>query len=231
MFVGLFYEPYAVLSTATDFRSVPELALLTAIAIGLVSGAPGVKVFSEELLLHRREAEAGHSRFAYFAAKNLAVAPRMIMGCLHFTVPCLLLATPIIKWWVSFSANLCYFYCIYGLASCISMIVRREDAPLFATMISLIVGILSGAAPPLSTVQGWHLEWLWRASPGTWLAEIYFGQMVSPFTYLYQVDLAAAATGYHLDWLVRNMGILLGIGSFYRILAFVGLISGGRVRI
>ncbi|CAJ2504778.1 Uu.00g121720.m01.CDS01 [Anthostomella pinea] len=231
LFTGIYNEPYEVLSIATDFKSVPEMALLTAIAIGLVSGAPGVKVFSEEMLLYRREAEAGHSRFSYFIAKNLSVLPRMILGCFHFTTVILLLAVPIINWGIAFFANLIYFYCIYGLASCISMVVRREDAPLLATMISLIVGILSGAAPPLSKVKDWHMEWLWRASPGTWLAEVYFGQMTEPFRYLYQVDMAAEATGYHLHWLWRNMLILFAIGTIYRVLAFVGLLGGKRLRV
>lgn len=230
MFRGLYNTPFEQLSIATDFGSAPQLALLIAIAVGLVSGAPGVKTFSEELQLHKREAEAGHSRIAYFLAKNLSVVPRMFIGCLHFTTPLMLLATPIIPWGIAFLANLFYFYCIYGLASCISMIVRREDAPLLATMISLIVGILSGSAPPLSSAKKWHLEWLWRASPGTWLAELYFGQLVEPLRYLYQVDLASKATGFHLTFLWRNMAILVAIGTIYRVIAYVGLIFGYRLR-
>ncbi|KAH7041397.1 uncharacterized protein B0I36DRAFT_312757 [Microdochium trichocladiopsis] len=230
MFIGLYHSPYEVLSIAMDFKSVPELSLLIAIAIGLISGAPGVKVFSEELLLQRREAEAGHSRISYFLAKVVGVLPRMVLACMHFTVPLFLLANPIISWALAFCANLLYFYCIYGLASMVSMVVRREDAPLIATMVTLIVGILSGNAPPLSSVKTWHMEWLWRASPGVWLAELYFGQMVSPFRYLYQIDIAAQATGFRLDWLWRNMMILGGIGTIYRILAFAGLFAGKRLR-
>ncbi|KAI1850301.1 hypothetical protein JX266_004159 [Neoarthrinium moseri] len=231
MFTGLYNAPYEILSVATDLKSAPELALLVAIAIGLVCGAPGVKVFSEEMLLHRREAEAGHSRLAYFMAKMISVLPRMVLGCLHFSTWVFLLSTPVIPWGTAFLANLVYFYCIYGLASCLSMVLRREDAPLFATMISLIVGILSGAAPPLSKVKSWNLEWLWRASPGVWLAEVYFGQMVAPFAYLYNVELAAEATGYHLDWLWRNMLILFGIGTIYRVIAYIGLFAGKKLRI
>lgn len=231
MFTGLYKEPLDVLSLSTDFKSVPELALLTCIAIGLVAGAPGVKTFSEEMLLHRREAEAGHSRLAYFLAKIVSAFPRMIVGCLHFTTLLLLIATPIINTFLAFLANMLYFYCIYGLAACVSMIAKREDAPLFATMISLIVGILSGAAPPLAKVKQWGVEWLWRASPGVWLAEIYFGQIVEPARYLYNVDMASRATGFHLNWLWRNMLILLGIGTIYRLLAFIGLFTGQRFRL
>ncbi|KAI1772309.1 hypothetical protein F4818DRAFT_182589 [Hypoxylon cercidicola] len=231
LFTGIYNAPYDVLSLATDTRSVPELALLTAIAIGLVSAAPGVRVFSEEMLLYRREAEAGHSRIAYFLAKNMCVFPRLVFGCMHFTTLILLLSVPIIPWGTAFFANLVYFYSIYGLASCVSMVVRREDAPLFATMIALIVGILSGAAPPLASVKEWHMEWLWRASPGTWLAELYFGQLVEPFRYLYNVDLTAKAVGYHLDWHYRNILFLFVIGTVYRVLAYIGLLAGNRMRL
>ncbi|KAL7622376.1 hypothetical protein AAE478_007880 [Parahypoxylon ruwenzoriense] len=231
LFTGIYNAPYDVLSLATDTRSVPELALLTAIAIGLVSAAPGVRVFSEEMLLYRREAEAGHSRVAYYLAKTISVIPRMVFGCMHFSTLILLLSVPIISWGTAFFANLVYFYCIYGLASCVSMVVRREDAPLFATMISLIVGILSGAAPPLSSVQEWHIEWLWRASPGTWLAELYFGQLIEPFRYLYNVDLTARQVGFRLDGHWRNMLFLFVIGTIYRVIAYIGLLVGNRMRI
>ncbi|KAI8945898.1 hypothetical protein F4801DRAFT_566686 [Xylaria longipes] len=231
LFKGIYNAPFEILSVATDIASVPELALLTVIAIGLISGAPGVKVFSEEMLLHRREAEAGHSRIAYFLAKNVSILPRLLFACLHFSTLILVLSTPIIPWGIAFTTNLLYFYCIYGLASVMSMIVRREDAPLFATMISLVAGILSGAAPPLSKVKEWHLEWLWRLSPGTWLAEIYFGQMIEPFRYLYDVDLASSIAGFDLDRLWTNLLILFLIGSVYRLIAFVGLLAGTRLRV
>ncbi|KAF4454510.1 hypothetical protein F53441_3014 [Fusarium austroafricanum] len=230
MFVGLFHEPYEVLSTAIDFISAPQFALLIAIAVGLVAAAPGVKLFSEEMLLYKREAEAGHSRLAYFLAKVISVLPRMALGCMHFTVPLFLLSVPIINWGLAFLTNLLYFYCIYGLASIVSMVVRREDAPLFATMIALITGILSGSAPRLASVKGWHMEWLWRASPATWLAELYFGQLVAPFAYLYQVDIASRETGYNLDRKWLNIGVLVGIGTLYRLIAFAGMVLGHRLR-
>ncbi|KAI0547982.1 hypothetical protein F4679DRAFT_335093 [Xylaria curta] len=231
LFKGIYTPPFQILSVATDIMSVPELALLTVIAIGLISGAPGVKVFSEEMLLYRREAEAGHSRIAYFIAKNLSVFPRMVFACLHFSTLILVLSTPIIPWGIAFATNFLHFYCIYGLSSIMSMIVRREDAPLFATMISLVVGILSGAAPPLSKVKEWHLEWLWRLSPATWLAEIYFGQIIEPLRYLYDVDLASAIAGFSLNRLWTNILVLLLIGTIYRIVAFIGLLVGGRLRV
>lgn len=231
LFKGFYYAPYEVFSAAADFRAAPELGLLLAIAMGLVSAAPGVRVFSEEMLLYRREAEAGHSRLAYFAAKTLSALPRMLLACFHFSCFVYLLAVPVIDWGTAFVANMAYTWCVYGLAACVSMVARREDAPLLATMISLIVAILSGAAPSLAQVKQWNVEWLWRASPGTWLVELYFGGVVSPFAYLYRVDMAKDVSGFSLDATWTNVLVLLGIGAAYRLIAFVGLFVGQRLRL
>ena len=150
----------------------------------------------------------------------------MVLGCLHFSTILFILAVPIIDWGLAFVAHLMYFYCIYGLASLVSMLIRREDAPLFATMISLIAGILSGAAPTLADVRSWGMEWLWRSSPGVWLAE-----MISPFDYLYDINIAADATGFHLGRAWQNVLVLLGIGTAYRLLAYIGLFAGKRIRL
>lgn len=183
------------------------------------------------MLLHRRESEAGHSRVAYFMAKVLAVLPRMILACFHFTTIVLVLSTPIIPWGIAFLSNLCYFWCIYGLASIISMIAKRENAPLLATMSTLVLGILCGAAPTLASVRRWHMEWLWRIGPGVWFTEIWFGQLVAPSGHVYQTALAQQATGLGLDLTWRNIGVLVAIGVAYRLLAYVGLIFGQRMRI
>lgn len=231
LFRGIYRGDFAMLSNAVDFTSVPQLSLLMGVAIGLISAAPGVRVFSEEMLLHRREAEAGHSRLAYFAAKVLCVLPRMLVACMHFTTVTLVLARPVVPWGVAFLGNLAYFWCVYGMSAVVSMVAKREDAPLLATMVSLILGILCGAAPTLAQVARWHMVWLWRLSPGVWLSELYFGELVRPFGYLYRTDQAAQAMGLGLDDTWRNMGVLVAIGVVYRLLAYAGLFLGKRMRI
>lgn len=47
MFRGLLKGNYAVLSVAVDIGSAPQFSLLMGVAIGLISSAPGVRVFSE----------------------------------------------------------------------------------------------------------------------------------------------------------------------------------------
>ena len=229
-FRGLYTSPYQLLSSSIDYASVPQMSLLVGLAIGLTASSPGVKIFGEEKLIYWREAASGHNRLAYYIGKVLSTFPRMILANIHFSTLFLLLSTPKIPWGAAFVANLLYFYCIYGLASCVSVITRREDGPLLATMTSLIVGVINGMSPSLKSVKGWHMSWLWRASPGTWLSEGYFTENISPYRYLYQVDDAATGLGYSLDRFSLDLAMLFVLGTAYRLLAFLGLTLLNRQR-
>ena len=222
-FRGIFLPPYELLSSATDYGSVPEMSLLIGLATGIIASSPGVKIFGEEKLMYAREASSGHNRFAYYLGKVFSTIPRMILSNLHFTMPFMYLATPRISWGAAFIANLLYFYCIYGLSSCVSMVTKREDGPLIATMTSLIVGLVSGVKPSLHKVAGWHMTWLWRASPGTWLSEAYFTENVAPYGYLYQIKQAASGTGYRLGHFNSDLAVLFLLGTIYRVIAFGAL--------
>ncbi|KAL8697189.1 MAG: hypothetical protein Q9201_007259 [Fulgogasparrea decipioides] len=219
-FRGFYLQPYTILSSSIDYSSVPQMALLVGIAIGLIASSPGVKIFGEEKLVYWREASSGHNRFAYYIGKVLSTLPRMLIACLHFTATFMLLSTPRIEWCSAFLANLLYFWCIYGLASILSMCAKREDGPLLAVMASLIVGVLNGMSPNLSVVSDWHMSWFWRALPGTWLAEAYFEKNVAPLGYLYDIKDASQATGYRLGKYGWDCCVLGIIGVVYRVLAF-----------
>ncbi len=229
-FRGIFHPPYDILSSSIDYSSIPQMSLLVGIAIGLTASAPGVKIFGEEKLVYWREAAAGHNRFAYYTGKVISTLPRMVLANFHFTTLFMLLSTPRISYASAFIANQLYFYCIYGLASCISMVTRREDGPILAVMLSLIVGILSGTSPTLAKVSSWHMEWLWRASPGTWLAEAYFEENITPLGYLYQINVTKDKLGYHLGRFRHDLGFLFLIGTIYRVVAFVGLRLWKRIK-
>ena len=219
-FRGIFLHPYELLSSSVDYGSVPEMSLLIGLATGIIASSPGVKVFGEEKLMYAREASSGHNRFAYYLGKVLSTFPRIILSNLHFTIPFMFLAAPEISWGAAFVANLLYFYCIYGLSSCVSTVTKREDGPLIATMTSLTVGLVSGVKPSLHTVAGWHLTWLWRASPGTWLSEAYFTENVTPYGYLYQINQAASGTGYQLGRFSLDLAVMFLLGTAYRVVAF-----------
>ncbi|KAK4955431.1 hypothetical protein LTR66_013446 [Elasticomyces elasticus] len=140
------------------------------------------------------------------------------------------LATPMMSFTHMYAANLLYFYCTYGLSSCVAMVVKREDGPLLAVLTSLIIGIMGGVAPPLSKVKGWRMVWLWRSSPGVWFTEAYFSQNLLPFDYLYVLEVASESLGFTLGQFRLDMLMLFVIGTIYRIVAYFGLIFVDRQR-
>lgn len=227
---GLYYDKYSILSSSADTNSIGQQALLCVISIGLVSASPGVKVFGEEKLMFYREAAAGHNRFAYYTGKVVSTIPRIILAAVHFTTLFQLLCTPQMDWLSQYVVVLLYFYCIYGLAGCVSMVTRREDGPLLAVMASLIVGTLSGMAPTLHDVKTWHLEWLWRASPGTWASEAIFDKNVGVWSEIYNVQQSADYVGYNLGSFSIDCIVLLAIGTIYRVLAFAEMRLFNRER-
>ncbi|MCJ1307995.1 hypothetical protein MMC25_001645 [Agyrium rufum] len=204
-FQGIFHKPFQLLSSAVNYTLVPELGLLCSTAIALAAAAPGTRTFGEEKAVYWREASSGHSRSAYFVGKILATIPRMTLSALHFTAFFVILATPRMPFGLLFATNFLYFYCIYGLGCCISMVTTRENGPLLAMIASLTVGVFSGYGPPLSTVKLWHLEWMWRMCPGTWFSEAYFDAHTTPMRYLYDVDEAAAWSGYTIGWMSLDL--------------------------
>ncbi|KAK4237658.1 hypothetical protein C8A03DRAFT_15822 [Achaetomium macrosporum] len=232
-FQGAYHAPFTILSSALNYTLVPQIGLLCSLAIGLAAAAPGVKTFGEEKQIYWREASSGHSRLAYYVGKVVATFPRLAISAMHFTTFYCVLATPWMPFWSMYLSNLLYFYCIYGLASIMSMLVRREDGPLMAMIVSLIIGVFGGYGPPLYLVKQWHLEWLWRLCPGIWLTEAYFDQHLAIMSHLYDLDLAASWTGYVRGRFAMDIGILLVIGTVYRVIAFGGLVflnQAGRKR-
>lgn len=198
LFQGIYHPPFTALSPAVDYVSTPQLGLLGGLAIGLAASAPGVWVFGEEKQMYFRETASGHSRSAYYIGKLLSTLLRIALGAYHFTVFLNILAVPLISFELMYIVNLMYFWAIYGLASVVAMLVKREDGPLIAVLCSLVLGVLGGVAPPLKTVKDWHLEWLWRMSPGVWFAEAYVTENFTPLGYLYILEAATEVLGFTL---------------------------------
>ncbi|KAI1002795.1 hypothetical protein K3495_g5408, partial [Podosphaera aphanis] len=177
-----------------------------------------------EELIFWREASSGQSRSAYYVGKVISALPRIAISAMHYNTFFYLLATPLISFWRLYLLNLTYFYCIYGLSSIPSMLVRREDAPSIALIFSLIIGILNGYGPPLTFVQSWNLEWFWRMSPGLWYTEAFFNDNIKIYDYLYDLKAAESNTGYIAGRFYMDFSVMLFIGFLYRVAAYFGLI-------
>jgi hypothetical protein len=173
MFHGIYKWPYSLISPAPIVWVVPLLGLLTSTAVGLAGAPAGVKTFGEERVVFWREAAVGHNRFSYYTGKSVSVLYRILLTSLHFSSIYYYLAAPIISFGKEYAIIFLLFYCVYGLSSIISMIVRREDAPLLAVVACLFSSVFCGFGPSLVDAKGWGLLWFWE----------------SMFTYLFSVSL------------------------------------------
>ncbi|RKF75727.1 ATP-binding cassette sub-family G member 2 [Golovinomyces cichoracearum] len=231
-FQGIYHAPFQLLSSAVNYTLVPQMGLFCCLSItitnifsrGLAAAAPAVKTFGEEKQIYWREASSGHSRSAYYIGKVMSTLPRISISALHYTTFFFVLATPRMYFWKIFLTNILYFYCIYGLSSMMSMSVRREDGPLMAMLLSLVVSVFSGYGPSLISVNSWHLEWFWRLSPAIWYTEAFYDQFLKPLGYLYDLRAAVVSTGVIRERFRLDLLFMFFFGSVYRVIAYFGLI-------
>lgn len=55
---------------------------------------------------------------------------------------------------------------VSGLGAIMAAVAKRGNGPLGCLLLSIVIAVLSGHAPRLETVKGWHLAWLWYLFPG-----------------------------------------------------------------
>ncbi|KAF2225379.1 hypothetical protein BDZ85DRAFT_272233 [Elsinoe ampelina] len=230
LFHGIFRAPFALFSPAVDNTSALQLALLSSVAIGLCASAPGVRVFGEEKLLYARETGAGHSRSAYYIGKHISTFLRICLAVLHFTALLLVLATPRMSFTEAYSVNVAYFYAMYGVAGTVSVLVKREDGPLLALLVSLVLGVFGGVAPGLARVKEWGMEWLWRMGPGVWLCEAYFDKIAGGTGGIYILDLAEEATGMQLGRFSVDVVVIFALGTVYRLIGFGAMLAADWIK-
>ncbi|KAE8366893.1 putative ABC transporter [Aspergillus caelatus] len=197
VFQGYFREPFKPLSSAVNYTRLPIVAQFCCLAISLAAAPAGIRTISEEKLVFYREIRAGHSSTAYFLGKELSTWPSMFLSSLHFTTFYTILATPVaVRFEALLLLNFIYFFCIYGIASLVASLVRRQDAMLLAMLASMIAGIFNGAGPLLAQVKSWDMTWFWYICPSTWYSEAFFSEHTTPFSYLYDVHAASSFVGY-----------------------------------
>ena len=229
LFAGILIAPYTLISPSPVEWVVPLAGLLNGIAVGL-SGAPaGVKTFGEERVLYWREAAAGHSKLAYYIGKSICTFYRFSITSLHFSMFFYVLSRPLITFGKFYFLIFLMFYCVYGLSSLISMIVRRENSSLLAVVICLFAAVFNGFGPSLVDARQWGISFIWEISYNRWATEAVFSQEVEMVRHVYQVDeISVKHWGYGLDRYGMDVGMMIVIGFVYRVIAFLLMIFLNR---
>ncbi|KAJ3074358.1 hypothetical protein HDU98_011427 [Podochytrium sp. JEL0797] len=216
-----YIAPYTPLSPATKTWYTSMYGMLIGISISLSSAPAGVKVFSEEKAVYKRESEAGHNSVAYFIGKNVSVIYRILLAAAHFTSLYYFLSQPPIAVGMQFSLLFLNFFGIYGLGMAISMLVRRENAPLIAVTTGLISEVLCGFGPDLNSATADGYVFILDIGINRWMAEAQYWLWAQPYLNIFDVTLLTDAYGYVQGNTTRNLIAMLGLGLAYRVLAFV----------
>ncbi|KAJ3320358.1 hypothetical protein HDV06_005389 [Boothiomyces sp. JEL0866] len=187
LYRGIFTGVLSLISPSPDELTVANTGFVFGMAICICSAPSGVNVFGPELAVFYREAAAGHNRAAYYWAKTIAAIPRLTLAALHFIGIVYCMINPMTPFWQMFLMIMLTYFGVYGVASIISILVRRENQAVLSTTVSFFPAILSGASP---VIQGANmlLQVLFTISYNRWGLELFFSGEVTPFRGLYQVD-------------------------------------------
>ncbi|KAJ3158449.1 hypothetical protein HDU86_002918 [Geranomyces michiganensis] len=223
-------DPYTGASSGDQSYPPALLGLLIGIIVALAAGPAGVKIFSEEKVVYWREAAAGHSPLAYYLGKTIASFPRLLLSALHFAAIFAFISTPLMDFSAVYAITLLIFWGVYGLATIVSMLVRRENASLLAVVCALFAAIFCGYGPTLTNAKQWGLIFIWELSFNKWAAEALYSQYMSTFSHIYDVQGSADFYGFTLNQEARDMWLMFLIGIVHRVIAFACLVGLNRAK-
>jgi hypothetical protein len=219
IFNGILKPPFSLLSPAPNDFLLPLIGFFVSLTIGVASSPPGVRVLSGELALFKRETGSGHSASAYYVGKTLSVLPRIVLTSAHFVAVFVVLLGPRADLWVTLLWVTATSYCVYGVAAIISVVAHRENAALWAVIISMALGSLCGYSPTLNNA-GTAL----RVFYAVWGVEAFYSSEVTKWADTYDIEASRQKFGYVLEQYGLDFGMMVAIGSAYRVLAFAILV-------
>ena len=110
---------------------------------------------------------------------------------------------------------------MYGLAACVSMVVKREQAALLSVIVSLVMATLCGYGPSLVQFRDWHLGWFLNLSYARWAVEAFFDIETRAYRAHFMVaEVSAPLFGYSLDRFALDVFLMIVIGTAYRVIAY-----------
>ncbi|KAJ3119633.1 hypothetical protein HK100_000215 [Physocladia obscura] len=219
-FSGHYIYPYTSLSAAPTYWFNALYGMLIGIAIALAAAPSGVKVFGEEKAVYIREFEAGHDMTAYFVGKNISILYRITLSAGHFAGFYYFLSTPPIDVGLQFLLILLNFFGMYGMAQIVSMMVRRENAPLLAVTIGLIWQVLCGFGPSLADATSDGYVFVMDIGVNRWMAEAQYALWAEPYGATVNLEYVSESYGYQFGKTTRNALVMVAVSIGYRIVSF-----------
>ncbi len=123
----------------------------------------------------------------------------------------------------------CQYFCVYGLAAMMSMLVARENSALVGVIAALIASCLCGYGPSLVQGRQWGVYFLQALSFARWASEAFFHAETLAYRNHFMVEeVSAGIWGYTLDRFSLDICIMLLLGLAMRAAAFVLMVVLNR---
>ncbi|ORY53533.1 PEP carboxykinase-like protein [Rhizoclosmatium globosum] len=225
---GIFVAPFTLISGEQDAVYLALLGMINGIVIALVGAPPAVKVFGEEMAIYYREAAAGHNKLAYFIGKNISIIFRIAMAAAHFSAVYYLMSHPPINLGLQYGAMFLNFFGIYGLSMIVSMLVRRENAPLMGVTSGMILGVLCGFAPTIKEAAEQGTLWIYALGTNRWASEALFESWIEQYIDVFDTSIPNDHFGYELGRSTRNLLLMVVVALGYRVIAFILMVCLNR---
>ena len=205
-FLELYHGTYSgdalMYSPAPFEMMVPLYALMLSISIALVSAAAAARLLSDEVLVYKREFNAGHSVLAYFVGKNAIAIYRIALLSLHYSAFIQLMTKPYASYSATYACIFAWYFGVWGIGQVVSLLSKKENAPLTAILAALLFSVFTGMGPTLNSGFGGIIQ----ITYSRWIAEAVFTQEIQPYVDVYMTDISAQIYGYTLGRFSYDIG-------------------------
>lgn len=202
LYRGTYAGDALMFSPAPFEMMVPLYALMLSISIALVSASAAARLLSDERLVFKREFNAGHSVFAYFIGKNAIALYRIALLALHYSAFIQVMTMPYATYGETYACVFAWYFGVWGIGQVVSLLSRRENAPLTSILAALLFSVFTGMGPTLNSGFGGVIT----ITYSRWIAEAIFTKEIEPYTGVYMTDISAGIYGYTLGRFSYDIG-------------------------
>lgn len=221
LYIGAIQQPYTLLSPAPDFSSFMQTFFMMGLTIAFCAVPSGVKIFGEEREFYLKNASNGHSSLAYFVAKQVASLYRIFLAAFHYSAAYVLVAKPILPFYTLLPVITLLYYGVFGVCTLVSVVSKRENAMLFAVILSFLSGSLSGYGPTFAQAGSYGASTFYMLSYNFWSCEALFNETIAKYDTIYDSSIVSKLYGYTTGRTSVDLIITLSIGCGWRVIGFV----------
>jgi ABC-type multidrug transport system ATPase subunit len=201
----------------------PQIALMTTIGLALPAAMAALRVFGNERVVFWRESSVGANTASYYLGKEFGFMPSSFLLPLLYAGVFYNFTVPRMNFGLLYMIFLATWWAATGLALVVSILVPPTLATISTVVVVFGMSMFSGVRPTLL-----ELKKMWPpfslisyVSFFRWLTEAYYISEIYQWRNLYDISTGLKAFNYALDHFPLCIGLVLGMGLAFRIIALI----------